>query len=1224
MKNMFILSACLLTWNIVAGDITPIHLGYDRRPVGREKRVRMKWYSDINRLTLSGFPFVKVPDGKKELKTNGLTASTIKKLDCVYLIGGADKKTASMLRKFVADGGGLVVMGLCNSELADIIPVKLLGDRKPSVVKSLKDAGFKLVLTDTKSALTRLWRKNQTGLLIPNRGSMMRVEIKKNTKLLAEFIAADGKRYPALVEGSFGKGKVVYFAGCLDRNLRGVSKIFGYALNNAWQQHPLWDATVLTWLATVARRADVVKLIYDYQEYMYGRAKVFNRLHALLAVNDIIRIDNQQQADQQLAAIKNAFWTVEKIDRIVDRYKIAEGAKKLKKLYATLPQCSRIVKPGPRAKNPADKNFFIDINMDDSIYLQGAYNQDFLVAYHQKLQHDFGGVIDAMSPYIHPYQLALKKSLLKSNPAAADFDFNAISSIAYSSASLNSIPCVIQQTFTRASNSKYSFSNNKQFRKVAREAAEVYSPLYDPWTKPFYTALGKYVAKETIVTGVEFLNEPSLRDKKNKRGKSVLNNDFREWLKTTYGTVNKLNRRFPLDLKSWDDLPDYQTIAKRLKDKKFAKQGRQLSTANGINWQICPIPHINSFKKLKTVPTSKWKKIVVPEYFEGTVGDDDGVFWYKAVLEIKPGEIISFTGIDDNAKVYVKGECVASNTGYNTPFNVHIPLSLLDDSGKVNLYVRVEDTGGKGGIYGRVFVNSLNPDALSAVVINSQLDKDRLFWGLWGDFLTAYQVDGCRKLISWIRKETSKPVIDRSRGSTFDAWVPLAEMSKLVDVFGAHVSPSFALDYAYGMNFSKYFLVSEYYPAGYGSKDPETDGAVVTKQFWGAFYRYHPRAAYREAGLAAWRFWETVARGINGIGMFSPMRYHWNSYANRVPGIRNLGRLTGYYRFEPRTGYYIAAKCANYYKHIYPVVRDSKPDHKLYIYVSPGSIKQSQLGNVNNQHPLKMEARALYNFLTEDIGEQVGVINAGKIRKNWTGTNLHGRVIFIPYGEFFGRDDLQVLKDLVKRGGTVVAFGPLGLYDGYGRNMAELSSELTNLDKIYKVNLSKKMCYTFTVKNKVKPLITGPKSTYLAYHFRSGAGSYYQFGVKPTYIKRPKGFDNVDEAWLKNKASIEKTSSNLYYIVRKAMVTILEQEQARSGFSVKGIDGKIFIRKKDKAKLLFIFNTGFLKANKFTVTFPEKYQVELLYDRGVKKLGKLQFWRGSISPGGCRILRLTR
>lgn len=1222
MKYIILLLACLFVFNVFANKPMPIRIGYDRRPIGVEINAKRNWYSDINRLTRTGFPFVKVPGGKKELTSKGLTASSIKKTDCIYLIGGGDKKTAPLLRKFVAAGGGLVVMGLCDPALVDILPVKLLGNGKPTTVKSMKDVGFKLILPQEQNKLTQLWRENKTGLLIPNRGSIMRVEKRKNARILAEFIDSNDKKYPALVEWIYGKGKVIYFAGCSDRNLPRVSKIFNYPLNTAWKQHSLWDSTILTWISSAAGRADVVQLVYDYQEYMRFRSRIFGQLHELLSVNDIIRISNRKQADRELDIIKKAFWGIERVDKIIDTYKIAEGIEKLKKLSSSLPKCSRIVKPGPKAKSPTGENFYININMDDLIYLQGAYNQDFLIAYHQKLQKDFGGVLDSEHPYIHPYKFVPNKSLSKANPSVDDFKFDAIALEPYRAAQVNVIPVIMQQGFTWR---RRSFKKNPLFRKILQQVADAYSPRHDPWTKPFYKALGKYAEKEKIVTGIEFLNEPSLRGakRKNRKGVSLLKNDFREWLKRTYGSVNELNKKFPLELKNWKDLPDFRTVEKRLKKKNFARQGQQLSTEAGVDWQICIESGIDSLKKLKTFSESKWKKIVVPGFFENVVGSVNGIFWYKTVLDIKPGEIISFTGIDDNAKVYIKGKCVASNEGYNTPFNVHIPLSLLYGSEKITLYVRVEDTGGSGGIWGEVFISNVKPGAMREVAISKQTNKDRLFWGLWGDFLTAYQVEGCTKFASWVREETSKPIIDRSRGATFDSWVPFAEMSKVVDVFGPHVSPSLALDYAEGLNFSKHLFNSEYYPAGYTRKDPVKNGSVSPKRFWGAFYLYHARAAYREAGLVGNRFWETVARGFNGIGMFSPLRFSWNVYSRKVPGITNESRLAGYYRFEPRTGFYVVARYANYYKHIYPAIRGSKPDHRLYIYSSPGTIKQSQLGDVNNQHTLKMEARALYNFLTEDIGEQVGIVNAEKVNINWKNDNLKGRVVFIPYGEFFGEQDLQILKNIVKRGGAVVAFGPLGLYDGYGRNMAEKSSKLTNLKKLYKASFDKKKCYAFTTKSKVKPLIPGTKSAHIAYCSPFGKGNYYQFGTKPSYIKRPKGFDNVDEAWLKNKTSIQTTNKNLYYRIKKTMEDILKKEKARSGFRVQGTGGKIFVRKKGNKKLLFVFNKDLLEARELIVTFPKKYQVELLYDLGARNLGKLKSWKGSISPGGCRILRLT-
>jgi beta-galactosidase len=80
-----------------------------------------------------------------------------------------------------------------------------------------------------------------------------------------------------------------------------------------------------------------------------------------------------------------------------------------------------------------------------------------------------------------------------------------------------------------------------------------------------------------------------------------------------------------------------------------------------------------------------------------------GHAWFRAVLpEMKgPGRTVSFTHVDDNGDVYLNGKLMDSHQGWSAPFSVNLDSAWNPDGPNV-LVVRVENTGGPGGIYGDV------------------------------------------------------------------------------------------------------------------------------------------------------------------------------------------------------------------------------------------------------------------------------------------------------------------------------------------------------------------------------------------------------------------------------------------------------------------------------------------------------------------------------------------
>ena len=118
---------------------------------------------------------------------------------------------------------------------------------------------------------------------------------------------------------------------------------------------------------------------------------------------------------------------------------------------------------------------------------------------------------------------------------------------------------------------------------------------------------------------------------------------------------------------------------------------------------------LNSSKPVtwKDVATddSQWPQMKLPGLWEsGVIGNMDGIIWFRKTIDISSGDAgkpatLHLTVIDDNDITYVNGIKVGNTTGYNVERSYTIPARVLKE-GKNIIAVRIEDTGGGGGVYG--------------------------------------------------------------------------------------------------------------------------------------------------------------------------------------------------------------------------------------------------------------------------------------------------------------------------------------------------------------------------------------------------------------------------------------------------------------------------------------------------------------------------------------------
>jgi sialate O-acetylesterase len=102
---------------------------------------------------------------------------------------------------------------------------------------------------------------------------------------------------------------------------------------------------------------------------------------------------------------------------------------------------------------------------------------------------------------------------------------------------------------------------------------------------------------------------------------------------------------------------------------------------------------------------SKWPQMQLPSLWEQRqLGDLDGVVWFRKTIDVSANDAgkeatLELAMIDDNDVTYVNGVKVGGINSYNQHRKYTIPAGVLK-AGKNVIAVRVEDTGGGGGIYG--------------------------------------------------------------------------------------------------------------------------------------------------------------------------------------------------------------------------------------------------------------------------------------------------------------------------------------------------------------------------------------------------------------------------------------------------------------------------------------------------------------------------------------------
>jgi len=103
---------------------------------------------------------------------------------------------------------------------------------------------------------------------------------------------------------------------------------------------------------------------------------------------------------------------------------------------------------------------------------------------------------------------------------------------------------------------------------------------------------------------------------------------------------------------------------------------------------------------------SGWKKIQLPKLWEATeIGNADGIVWFKKEFDLPENFVgkkvlLSLGPIDDIDETWVNGKLVGTTSVWNVDRLYTLEAGVLK-KGKNTMIIKVNDTGGGGGLYGK-------------------------------------------------------------------------------------------------------------------------------------------------------------------------------------------------------------------------------------------------------------------------------------------------------------------------------------------------------------------------------------------------------------------------------------------------------------------------------------------------------------------------------------------
>ncbi|MDQ2752172.1 MAG: hypothetical protein M3R72_04025, partial [Bacteroidota bacterium] len=122
-------------------------------------------------------------------------------------------------------------------------------------------------------------------------------------------------------------------------------------------------------------------------------------------------------------------------------------------------------------------------------------------------------------------------------------------------------------------------------------------------------------------------------------------------------------------------------------------------------WQGTSLNQNTSLWKEVKMDDNNWHQVKVPGLWsQPPLSVIDGFVWLRKTIDL-PAEdagkagVLQLAMIDDNDSTYINGTAIGGTNGFNVKRKYEVPAGLLQAGTNV-IAVRVEDTGGGGGIYG--------------------------------------------------------------------------------------------------------------------------------------------------------------------------------------------------------------------------------------------------------------------------------------------------------------------------------------------------------------------------------------------------------------------------------------------------------------------------------------------------------------------------------------------
>ena len=103
-------------------------------------------------------------------------------------------------------------------------------------------------------------------------------------------------------------------------------------------------------------------------------------------------------------------------------------------------------------------------------------------------------------------------------------------------------------------------------------------------------------------------------------------------------------------------------------------------------------------------PAKHWRTMTLPQVWENVLGAADGHVWFRKSVTLPASAagqkgVLHLPAVDDADVTYVNGLRVGATHGWDRPRRYELPAGALRE-GENLIVVRIEDTGGDGGIWG--------------------------------------------------------------------------------------------------------------------------------------------------------------------------------------------------------------------------------------------------------------------------------------------------------------------------------------------------------------------------------------------------------------------------------------------------------------------------------------------------------------------------------------------